>query len=192
MKYLLFSGSLRKASLNKKLISVTESILKTNTDFNNSNDNIVVEVVDLQTLNMPVYDGDIEANGIPQGVVQLGEKIQNADALIISAPEYNGSIAGSLKNCIDWVSRLRPVPLESKPILLLGASPGAFGAVRGVAATRIPLEKLGAFVYPQPFTLSKAHEAFDENKTFVDPVNHKRLTELLIKFKTFVFQLVSK
>src|SRR4051812_23259552 len=123
MKYLLFSGSLRTGSLNKKLVAVAEKIISGKAENE-------VSIADIRSLSIPVYDGDIEAAGIPEGVKKLGSMIQAANAIVISSPEYNGSIAGSLKNTIDWISRLRPVPFEGKPVLLLGASPGGFGAIR--------------------------------------------------------------
>ena len=178
MKYLLFSGSLRTESLNKKLISYVGQVLS-------QNSNNQINIVDLKTLSLPVYDGDIENSGIPEGVKMLGYFISESQAIIISSPEYNGAIAGSLKNTIDWISRLRPVPLEGKPILLLGASPGALGTVRALASSRIPFENLGSFLYPQSFGLPKANEAFGADGSLVDPGQQKRLNDLLGKFENY-------
>lgn len=191
MNYLLFSGSLRKDSLNKKLLSavkqmLSQNILATNSTKNSSSDSShEITVADLKELNIPVYDGDLELLGMPDGVQKLGDMIKSADAIIISSPEYNGSIAGSLKNCIDWVSRLRPIPLDAKPVLLMGASPGAFGAIRSLSATRTPLENLNCYVYPQSFALPKANEAFDANNKLVDEAIEKRLSGTLMKFSEF-------
>lgn len=175
MKYLLFSGSLRTESLNKKLISFVGQVLSRNS-------NNQINIVDLRSLSIPVYDGDIETNGVPEGVKKLGSFISESQAVIISSPEYNGAIAGSLKNTIDWVSRLRPVPFEGKPILLMGASPGALGTVRALATSRVPFENLGSYVYPQSFGLPKASEAFSADGALVDLGNQKRLNDLLEKF----------
>src|SRR5947209_2073082 len=123
MKLLLFSGSLRAGSLNKKLLLATRELLRQMPACETS-------LADLKALNLPLYDGDIEAQAMPNGVIQLGQLVSEAHALIIASPEYNASIAAPLKNTIDWLSRLRPVPLQSKPILMMGASPGAFGAIR--------------------------------------------------------------
>lgn len=178
MDFLLFSGSLRTDSFNKKLVKVANGLLL---DSGNSN----TKIVDLKTLNIPVYDGDIETAGIPDGVKSLAADIQKAKAIIISSPEYNGSIAGSLKNTIDWVSRIRPNPWEGKPVLLLGASPGYFGSIRALGVTRGPLETLGCFVYPQTFALPKAGEAFSPNGDLVDEGTKKRLASLLDSFSKF-------
>lgn len=178
MYYLLFAGSLRKDSLNKKFIGVANEILKSK--------GLETKIIDLKDLKLPVYDGDIESAGMPEGVTRLGELVANAKGIIISGPEYNGSISGSLKNTIDWVSRLRPVPWERKPVLLLGASPGAYGASHGLAATKPPFERLGAYVYPQVLGLSKAHEAFDESNNLKDDAFKSRLDKLLGQFQEYV------
>jgi NAD(P)H-dependent FMN reductase len=175
MKVLLFAGSLRKASLNKKLLGNATKILQ-------KKDNIETIVLDLQQLNFPVYDGDIEAAGIPQNVILFGKHISEADAIVISSPEYNGSISSPLKNAIDWASRVKPIPLSKKQILLLGASPGELGAMRGLIHARNPLEALGNFVYPQPYGLPKADSAFDENNNLVDPARLERLEKLIATF----------
>lgn len=183
MKYLLFSGSLRTESLNKKLLAVVNKILSGNT-------NNEVVVADIRALSIPVYDGDLEVVGIPDGVKKLGEMVKAANALILASPEYNGSISGAFKNTIDWVSRLRPIPLESKPVLLLGASPGGFGAIRGLSSTRTPFEALGSYVFPQTFALPKAHEAFAGDGLLSDTGTHNKLSELLLKFEQFATKFI--
>src|SRR5205807_813524 len=81
-------------------------------------------------------------------------------AFIISSPEYNGSMSGALKNLIDWTSRFRPQPFDTRHGLLLAASPSLAGGNRGLWALRIPLEHLGARVFPDMFSLAMAHRAF--------------------------------
>lgn len=182
MKFLLFSGSLRSGSLNKKLLSVTDQILKKELQQQ-------TEVIDLKQLSLPVYDGDIEAAGMPAAVSTLGKAIANCDAIVISSPEYNSSIAGSLKNTIDWISRLRPVPLEQKPVLLMGASPGQFGSIRALLFTRAPFETLGSYVYPQTFALPKAAEAFSDDGNLKDEITMAKLKKLLSNFSDFTEKL---
>lgn len=179
MKVLTFAASLRKGSFNRKLIAQAVQVLK-------AKPGITVDAADYREFEMPIYDGDLEeSSGIPAGGKKLIERIQSADAVVISTPEYNGGIPGTLKNAIDWVSRNDPNPLEEKPLLLIGASPGGFGAVRGLWHTRVPFEAMGAFVYPTMFGLPKAHQGFDDSGNFSDPKNGGRLTELIDSYLKF-------
>lgn len=182
MNILLFSGSLRTDSFNRKLVSVAQAIVSS--DAKNQ-----CVVADLKALALPVYDGDIEAAGIPAGVQQLGAMIAAADAVVISSPEYNHSIAGSLKNALDWVSRLKPSPWDNKPVLLLGASPGGFGAIRGLDHARQSFCAVGCMLYSQTFALPKAHEAFDVNGALKDKKTQERLAELLGDYLDYASRL---
>lgn len=173
MKVVLLSGSLRKDSLNKKLLIATKSLLPSA---------IESEILDLKSFSIPVYDGDVENEKFPMGVTFLGEKLSQAQAWIVSSPEYNGGIAGPFKNAIDWLSRLKPHPFEKKPILLMSASPGALGGIRGLLHSRQPLEVLGAYLYPQTFGLAKAHEAFDSQNQLVDSKTKERVSALVQEF----------
>ena len=136
MKILTFSGSLRKDSLNKKISQAAFNFVQ-------SEKLAEIEYIDLQKLEIPVYDGDVESSGIPKGVKTLCAQIEQAQALIISSPEYNGSISGVMKNTLDWISRVKPVPIAGKHVMLCAASPGAFGGVRGLWHTRVPFEEIG-------------------------------------------------
>ncbi len=168
--------SLRKDSLNKKYIQNAHRILSA------EGRQLNPELLSFNDFPLPVYDGDIEARGLPEGAKLLGEKILSASAVIISTPEYNGSMPGPFKNAFDWVSRIKPMPWAGKHVLLLGASPGAMGAVRGLWASRVPFEAAGGFVYPEMLGLQKAHEAFDENDSLKDAANEERLKKILMKF----------
>lgn len=174
----MMAASLRKDSLNKKLLAHAGNVLL------GLNTRHTVEVVAFNDFPMPVYDGDIESDqGIPEGARLLGEKIAKADAIVISTPEYNGGMPGAFKNAIDWVSRVSPMPWPGKNLLLLGASPGALGAVRSLAHAKVPLESIGVFVYPEVFGLPLANMAFDETGALKDAQTGERLKKLLIKFK---------
>lgn len=175
MKVLLFAGSLRVESLNKKLVKVAKTLVE-------SNKGVETTYVDLQELQFPVYDGDIETKGIPENVLKLAKLVDEASAIIISSPEYNASISSPLKNAIDWVSRVRPMPMTKKHILLLGASPGELGAMRGLIHTKPSFETLGNFVYPSVYGLPKADKAFDEGGLLVDAQRYERLQKLVNEF----------
>lgn len=156
MRILSFAGALRADSLNKKLAG---EALRLATEVGATG-----EFIDLKDFPMPLYDGDIEAtSGLPAGVKALGAKIAAADGLIIATPEYNGSIPGVLKNVVDWLSRDKPMSLAGKHLLLLAASPGALGGVRGLWHTRVPFEALGMHVFPGMMGLPGAATAFDDN-----------------------------
>lgn len=179
MKILAFAASLRKDSFNRKVIRQAAEILK-------NAPTTQVDLADYREFEMPIYDGDLEdRSGIPAGGQEFVRRLQAADAVVISTPEYNGSIPGTLKNAIDWASRNEPHPFSKKPILLLAASPGGLGGVRSLWQTRIPLEVLGAYVYPEMFGVAKAHEAFDDQGKFKDAKNFSRLEKLLKEFLVF-------
>lgn len=171
MKILCFAGSLRKESLNKKNARLAAQFLGERAEY-----------IDLLEYPMPVFNQDIQDKGMPEGVEKLAEKVAAAQALVISTPEYNGSIASSFKTVIDWLSRTKLNPIAGKHILLLGASPGALGAVRGLLHSRQPLEVIGAHVYPEMLGLPKAHEAFDENGELKDSAARERLNKIIQKF----------
>jgi len=176
MKLLFFAGALRADSCNKKFVREAMRLV-------DAKGGHQCEFLDLKDYPMPPYDGDIEATqGIPASVKQLGAKISGADALILSTPEYNGSIPGILKNVIDWLSRDKPVSLTGKPLLLLAASPGALGGVRSLWHTRQPLEVLEVFVYPGMLGLPAAYTAFDEQGRLKDEKMVARLQKLLDQF----------
>lgn len=183
MKILAFAASLRTASFNRKLIRQAVTILRVVPD-------VEVDSADFREFDMPMYDGDLEArDGIPAGGRELIRRVQEADALVISTPEYNGGIPGTLKNAIDWASRTDPIPFEGKPILLIGASPGGLGAVRSLWHTRVPLETIGAYVYPEMMGVPRAHQAFDGSGNLHDANLLSRLQGLLLSYIDFVRKL---
>jgi chromate reductase len=175
MAFLFFAGALRTDSLNKKHARAAQKLA--------AEAGIAGEFIDLRDYAMPIYDGDIEAGeGVPASAKALAEKIAAADGLVISAPEYNAGISGVLKNTLDWISRVSPMPLAGKHLLLLGASPGALGAVRGLWHTRVPFEAVGMHVHPTMVGLPKAHEAFDAHGSFTDEKTAANLKATLEKF----------
>ncbi len=161
MKILAFAGSLRSGSLNRKLLQVAIGAIGGRAE---------VDLLDLREVSMPIFDGDLEASGgLPEGARRFKQKIAAADALLIASPEYNNSVPGGLKNAIDWASRPPDNPFKGRVALLLGASPGAFGAVRGGLALRQILTTLMAFVIPQTVLIPKADQAFDEGGQLKEP-----------------------
>ncbi len=175
MKLLIFAGSLRTDSCNKKFAREALRLAQ--------EAGIDGEFLDLKDYPMPVYDGDIETStGIPETTLKLGKKIASADALVISTPEYNGGIPGILKNVVDWLSREKSVSLTKKHLLLLAASPGAIGGTRSLWHSRQPFEMLGVHVYPGMLGLPNAYSAFDEQGRLIDEKNQQNLRKLLEQY----------
>lgn len=180
MKILTFGASLRKGSFNKQLIRAAIPLMQS---FNDAR----INHIDFADFRMPVYDGDLEdSSGLPEGTQRLAQTIHAADALIISAPEYNASISGAFKNAIDWISRDKTGPLNKKFLLLLAASMGGLGGVRSFPHVKVTFEELGAYVYPKVFALPKAHEAFDTSDMLKEPNTQERLQGLLKDYLNFV------
>jgi chromate reductase, NAD(P)H dehydrogenase (quinone) len=113
---------------------------------------------------VPPYDEDDDVYPRPQAVAGLTSAIADADAVLFATPEYNSSIPGQLKNAIDWVSR--PVAtnvLRNKPVAVVGASTGAFGAAWAQAELRKVLAALGARVLDLELPVPHAHTRFDDD-----------------------------
>lgn len=153
LNVLVFAASLRAESLNRKLAALAARA--------GERYGATVDHASLRDFDVPLYDGDLEAaEGLPAGAQELRKRLAACDAFILSAPEYNGSMSGVLKNLIDWASRFRPQPFDGRHGLLLSASPSLAGGNRGLWALRVPLEHLGTRVFPDMFSLAMAHKAF--------------------------------
>jgi chromate reductase, NAD(P)H dehydrogenase (quinone) len=158
MKVLVFAGSAREASLNKKLARVAAKAIDAQGG--------EAHLSDLRDFPMPIYEGDLEErDGMPKEARRLRELFVSHPALLIVTPENNGSIPSLLKNCIDWLSRdvdgrSGLEPYKGKVIAIMAASPGAFGGLSVLHHLRQSLTKLLAFVIPDQFPLPKADQAF--------------------------------
>ena len=160
-RYLIFGASLRKDSFNERLASLAASVIEAAGG--------TVDRAHISDFECQSYDGDAETkSGIPAGADRFRSKLISTDGFIIASPEYNASMPGVLKNVIDWVSRFRPQPLKGRHGLVMSASPSMVGGNRGLWALRIPLEHLGARIYPDMFSLAQAHEAFGADGRLVD------------------------
>jgi NAD(P)H-dependent FMN reductase len=152
LKVLVFAAALRAGSLNRKLAAAAARIAEES--------GAVVDHASMRDFDVPSYDGDAERiSGFPAGAEEFRRRLIACDAFIISSPEYNASMPGMLKNLIDWVSRFKPQPFDGKHGLLMSASPSMAGGNRGLWALRMPLEHLGARIYPDMFSLAQAHTA---------------------------------
>ena len=125
---------------------------------------------------VPPYNADDDARGAPIAVEELRQEIARADAVLFATPEYNASIPGALKNALDWASR--PFPdncLRRKPVAVVGASTGVFGARWAQAELRKVLKTIGATVVETELTVAGAHDAFATDGRLREP----RLTAVL-------------
>ena len=167
---LIFGASLRRDSLNSKLADLATSVVERH--------GAQVDRGSMAEFDCPPYDGDEEAEGtIPAPAVELCRRLKAADAFMIASPEYNASMPGVLKNAIDWTSRVRPQPFNGKQGFLLSASPSMVGGNRGLWSLRIPLEHLGARVYPDMFSLAQAHQAFGADGRLENDLLQKRFDD---------------
>lgn len=179
MKIIALSGALRRASYNTALLRAAIAMAP---------EGVTME---LRTLHgIPLYDGDVEAQGIPEAVTTLREDIRAADALLIGTPEYNNSIPGVLKNGIDWLSRPSGEGARlfgGRPTALVGATPGGFGTVQSQDALLSVLRTLGCdFWMAGRLMVSRAGAVFDAEGRLVDDKVHAQLQAFVEGFVAFV------
>jgi len=168
-------GSYRTKSLNRKLCRLAVREL--------SQAGLSVFEVDLKTLGLPVYDGDVEdASGMPTAAKELRAKIAATPGLLIVSPEYNGSVPGGLKNAIDWLSRGPGNCFDGRVVSINNASNGAFGGARSTIALKQVFSHLGAWVVPGAMNLPKADGAFDEAGELKEEWMKKALAGAMKKF----------
>ena len=171
---LVFGGSTSRNSINKTLASYAAMQL----------DQMSHDIIDLNDFEMPVFSVDREKeSGIPQKAQLFKEKIVNADGIIMSLSEHNGSYSAAYKNIYDWVSRIEGNMWEDKPILLLATSPGARGgqSVLEAAKTRLPFQ--GGNVISS-FSLPSFNKNFSPSEGIVDPELSQQFFSHLKHFET--------
>ncbi len=178
VRLLVFAASLRSGSLNAQLaegaVEVIESLGGR------------AELARMTDFDAPSYDADAEDSGFPPGAVAFRERLEANHGFVIASPEYNFSLPGALKNAIDWVSRFRPQPFHARHGLLLSASPSMVGGNRGLWALRVPLEHLGARIFPDMFSLARAHQALGSDGRITDDRLRERFAGTLRAFLDLV------
>ncbi len=163
-RILAFAGSTRSDSLNKKLVRVAATgAAAAGAD---------VTVIDLRDYPLALYDGDDETRaGLTEHAKKLKQLFLNHDGLLIASPEYNGGMSAVLKNAIDWVSRPASSDepglacFRGKVAVIMSASPGGVGGIRGLAQLRSVLSHIQILVLPEQIALPLAHEAFNAEGT---------------------------
>ena len=170
MKVLGISGSLRSESHNTKLLLAAAELMP---------GDVELELWDgLKAV--PPYDEDDDVEPAPAAVTELRDAIAGADAILFSTPEYNHSVPGQLKNAVDWASRpLATNALRNKPVAVVGASIGAFGAVWAQAELRKVLAATGARVVDGEVAVGHAHERFGADGRLEDAALREQLGEVV-------------
>ena len=164
------SGSLRRDSHNTSLLRNAAEAAGPDIEF---------ELYD-GLKQIPPYDEDDDVEPAPAAVTQLRDAIAGADAVLVATPEYNSSIPGQLKNALDWVSRpIASNVLRFKPVAVIGASTGAFGAVWSQAELRKILAATGARVVEGEVALGHAPEHFDDEGRLVREESREQLAEVV-------------
>jgi len=128
-------GSLRAASINRHLLKLAGEVMPAG---------MALDIAEWREI--PIFDADVLAQGLPAPVAALRERIRRADGVLIATPEYNFSIPGGLKNAIDWVSRGDDQPFNGKPVAIVTASPGPVGGAR----VQYDLRKVMLFMNAMP------------------------------------------
>ncbi|WP_069471955.1 NADPH-dependent FMN reductase [Candidatus Marithrix sp. Canyon 246] len=163
VKLLFFAGSARKDSINKKLAKLAANMAQ--------KAGAQVTYIDLKDFEMPLYDGDLEAqNGIPENAKKLKQVFVEHDGFFIASPEYNSSMSALLKNSLDWISRPHEqneaalIAFKGKVAALGSVSPGGLGGLRGLVPLRMMLGNIGVTVVPSQTAINSGFQAFDDNE----------------------------
>ncbi len=165
------SGSLRRGSSNTKLMHEAVRAFGP-CDFARGD------------IRLPLYDADLEAEGMPAAVTTLADLIRGADGVVIATPEYNKNLPGVLKNALDWLSRTRPAPLAGKPVAIVSSAAGAAGGARSQFSLRHCLTPFDPRVLQSPEVLiAGADAAFGEDRRLKDPASFKFLGALMAKLR---------
>jgi NAD(P)H-dependent FMN reductase len=174
------AGSLRSGSLNAGLLRAAAELAP---------EGCVVDIASIRDI--PLYDGDLEAaEGIPQVVAALKDRIADADGLLLVTPEYNNAMPGVLKNAIDWLSRPPadiPRVFKNRPVGLMGATPGNMGTSFAQTTWLPVFRALGMQVWcGMRLYVSGAAGIFDASGRLIDEAVRKRLKEYMTGFAAFI------
>ena len=176
------AGSLREGSYNRAALRAAQSLVP---------EGAMIESFDIKGL--PGFSQDDEATPPPQ-VVELKQRIRNADAILFVTPEYNYSVPGVLKNAIDWASRpYGDSAWTKKPVAIMGASVGTLGSARAQYHLRQMFVFLDMFAVNQPeVMISQAHKHFDDQGNLTDETAQKLIKHLLEELISLTKQLNQK
>src|SRR3954451_1075436 len=170
MKVLAISGSLRHGSYNTMVLRAAQELFPNDVEF---------ELYD-GLKEIPAYDEDDDGPDAPVAAERFRSALAGADAVLFATPEYNSSVPGQLKNALDWASRpIATNVLRNKPVAVVGASSGAFGAVWAQAELRKTLAATGARVIDVEVAVGHAEKRFDERGRLTDENLREELGEVV-------------
>lgn len=174
------SGSLREGSYNTAALKAAAKLAP---------DDVAIDVMTLEGL--PLFNEDVEANGFPDPVARLHERIKSVDGVLFSTPEYNYSIPGVLKNAIDWLSRPeRKSPIYMKPAAIMGASPSMIGTARAQAHLRqVAYYNAMPLLATSEVLIFRAGEKFDDDGQLHDEKTKEFLASMVADFRNWVRRL---
>lgn len=175
-KILAFSGSARTGSYNQKLVRIAAQGAK--------QAGLDVTVVNLADYPMPLYNQDLEkTEGLPPQAKALKSLFISHGGFLIASPEYNSAFSPLLKNAIDWVSRREEgenvqLAFRDKVAVIMSASPGSLGGLRGLVFLRMLLSNLGVMVLPDQQAIAHADKSFDESGRLIDANSQESIVKL--------------
>jgi chromate reductase len=136
---------------------------------------------------IPLYNADVQEAGFPPSVTALAAAIRAADGLVVCSPEYNWSIPGTLKNAVDWVSRVENQPFEDKPVVIYSAAGGMLGGARMQYHLRQSLMSIGAQIFARPeIFVTFAAKKFNDRRELADQPTIDLIKQNLAGFETFI------
>lgn len=188
-KILAFSGSLRTGSYNQMLVRIAAAGARSA--------GAEVTELDLRELPLPVYDADLEArDGLPDNAKRLKDLMKAHAGFLIASPENNSSVSAALKNAIDWASRPEPgeptlVCFRDKVAVIMSASPGGLGGLRGLVHLRSILGNIFVLMLPDQKAIPGAGDAFDGNGSLKDAKQQEAIENLGAKLATVLAKLAS-
>jgi len=167
------AGSLRRGSLNRALLRAAVESAPAG-----------LRITPHDLADVPLYNGDVEAAGVPQAVLALRDAIRRSDGLLIATPEYNHGVPGVLKNAVDWLSRPpKGSVLDGAVAAIMGASPGMAGTARSQTQLRQAFVFTNTYALLQPEVLvARAHEKFDADGRLTDEKTREFLRTFLARF----------
>ena len=143
---------------------------------------------------IPLYNQDVRDVAVPEAVDALAQAVRKADGVVIVSPEYNWSIPGTLKNAIDWLSKLDHQPFNGKPVAIQSASPGPYGGTRMQYHLRQALSSINAeiLVKPEVFVTSAATKFAKDTLELIDQPTIDVVKQQLANFEKFIRRVTGK